>query len=152
MGYTHYWTINALATPEYKRAIKEIKKLIEWEKKNCVSSLIENNPTAKNEIDFNGALYETSCENFALPNKLKNIGLKNMGFCKTNRHEYDLMVVASLFILKKHMGSAIVLQSDGYDNPKSFDEEIFNAFEFYKMFQDSLKASFSAIPLHWYFS
>jgi len=152
MGYTHYWTINAMANTEYKRAIKEIKELIKWERKDCDCSLIENNPTAAGEIDFNGALYETSCENFYLPNKLKKITLNHMGFCKTNRHEYDLMVVASLFILKKHMGSAITLQSDGYDNPRSFDEEIMNGFEFYKMFQDEQMASFSKIPLHWYFS
>lgn len=37
-------------------------------------------------------------------------------FCKTERRPYDLLVAASLLVLKRHLGNGVRVMTDGKDN------------------------------------
>ena len=132
MGYTHYWEIKPTVNKkQYKLALAKIRELIELYKHKIpvgntaggyYSEYTEEilagghgeKPIKKSEyrtwISFNG-LGDMSHETFSLPSTaLKDTGFS---FCKTARKPYDVIVVASLAILKHYLADEFKFTSDG---------------------------------------
>ena len=111
MGYTQYWnTIKRTNESGYKKALIEIRKVLELKKDILAGSDGTGDPDFKTDIYINGK-HDDSHETFFLPDTLKQI--KKSDFCKTNRKPYDVVVVACLAILKKHLGKDLLLCTDG---------------------------------------
>lgn len=121
MGYTHYWhrkkTFN---TAKFAAAAIDINKLItstdvkvQWEMDDKRSPELTDKL-----VRFNG-IGKEGHETFYVPRDLepdewsKPEKGKYFTFCKTAQKPYDLLVAASLVVLKHHLGKDIDVSSDG---------------------------------------
>jgi len=141
MGYTHYWQrdkkLNAVS---FLAAGEDIKKLIAA---SGVRVQFESNKPQEPKISdglirFNGK-DEDGHETFFVSRVLSAEDCKSQEpskgkyfeFCKTAQKPYDLLVAAALIVLKRHLGDAIKVSSDGeigeeWLNPKKFAQETLN--------------------------
>ena len=113
MGYTHYYYLNRCGNEQaFEQAKKEIGHML------SESKLVDK--TAKPD-NFNG-IGEEAHETFWLPKTLREQtggddftknNTYHFHFCKTARKDYDILVVASLVILKNNIKDDIELSSDG---------------------------------------
>ena len=121
MGYTHYWYRETEIAPEAWDAItSEVTRIIEESHIPIVGwdgeSELEIND---NVIWLNGIgadAHETFVIERVIPADRQTIQNKqglHFDFCKTNRKPYDLVVMASLLAMKRHLGQKIQISSDG---------------------------------------
>jgi hypothetical protein len=120
MGYTHYWGWGAFINEEdYKNALKDCRKII----RECGIPLAspdgKGKPIMRNGFGFNG-VGDDGCEDLwmkAEPDR----DPEAWRFCKTNRHEYDIVVVACLCAMQDRLGrKAFEVTSDG--DPHEWEE------------------------------
>jgi hypothetical protein len=116
MGYTHHWKAENLEIVEeakYQKALAEMARVIAESPVPLANGMADEGSAPDVDEDgicFNGTAghnYET----FSLPGRGQE--LRDFDFCKTAQRPYDLIVVASLAILKDHLGEAIKVSSDG---------------------------------------
>ena len=124
MGYTHYWILDTniknkqQVEKNYQKAISDCHKIILWAKKNVVNLSGYSAHTklgTYNGIKVNG-VKEDGHETFYLLDHFYRYGTEDhdcFNFCKTNRKEYDIVVVACLSVLKHRLKDAIKVSSDG---------------------------------------
>ena len=113
MGYTHYWRLYKIATPdqalEIVTATKKVFSMCEDEGIVLVSDDFGGPPKAELDIiRFNG-VGKNEHETF-LVNLIKET---DFDFCKTACKPYDVAVTAVLAIAKAVLGDAINVSSDG---------------------------------------
>ena len=105
MGYTHYWTIQEPLNVEvFNKMQSGIQKIIETANEAGVSI---SNESTDDIIAFNGAGRDAH-ETFVL-----QLGDTGFDFTKTAYKPYDMVVTASLILLKKELGAGVVIHSDG---------------------------------------
>ena len=126
MGYEHYYRVVpefdlekfALVARDFGRLLAPIKKA----GANLGSGHAAGRPTVnRNKIQFNGLEREDGhCEEFTLERQLlakrvysKKANGKFNQAVKTRRKPYDLAVMACLVVAKRHLGSGIIVNSDG---------------------------------------
>jgi hypothetical protein len=128
MGYTNYWTFNLSAIPKgktqeieakYQKAILECQtvlvKLAEYNREVFGTSGMSGysahtKPGVYGGIQLNGNSSAGAAEDFVLREHLKQNDIQ--GFCKTNRHLYDIGVQVCLLILKYRLGELIHIGCD----------------------------------------
>jgi len=154
MGYTNYWKFkNINCQKQYDLAVAEIVDFVKWGVSEKYAVNIEDDETF---IEITGDPEDT-VESFFLDKDLNQININELYWCKTGRNEYDGIVLASMFILKKYLHGAIELSSDGF-NHKSInsnyeeycDFEIKEGYLLFKKFQATLPNEFKSggiIPL-----
>lgn len=156
MGYTNYWIFKSEnCQKEYTEAKKEIRNFIKWSRKiHKYEIRCQRFKKPNDSLSFNG-IGKESCEDFFLDDYISLARAFN--YCKTNRQDYDGMVIASMFILKKYLNNNIQLKSDGFSH-KSIepnweeycDTEIKEGHLLFKEFQKTLPTEFKSggiIPL-----
>jgi hypothetical protein len=121
MGYTHYYKLNRAAiTPEeratgFKLAAEEINRMKLYLPKDIkIRGGLGHGDAVINEeeIWFNGDdKYDLDHETFHV--KRDNDALESIGFCKTARKPYDVLVCCALISLKRHLRGAFDFTSDG---------------------------------------
>lgn len=116
MGYTHYWRIYKIATPDQSLAIitaaKKVFSMCEHEGVVLVNDDFGGPPKAETDvIRFNG-VGKNEHETFLI-NLIKET---KFDFCKTAHKPYDVAVTAILSICKDVLGNAINVSSDGDAN------------------------------------
>lgn len=102
MGYTHYWNNDqkTIDPVKWDIAFDEAAQLV----KKCEYIYdLENVSVDQGEIWFDG-----ECETFSIP---KNPELVKFDFCKTNRYQYDDVVVGVLAILAE---AGLNVSCDGF--------------------------------------
>jgi len=158
MGYTHYWGLHKEKSfnleQHYNNAKNEIClfiKTIQMEKKIDLEINFNIDRSPNMEINFNG-VNDDGHENFYMPSNYQEIIGFAWNFCKTARKPYDLVVMGSLFIIKKHLGNAFYMSSDGYSKGRYIDQEVKTAFKYYNKFQKTLNHNMAGIPITWYFN
>lgn len=124
MGYTHYWNTKDSADLEnWNLACAEVRRLIAAAKVKVAYEC--DRPADPPEVDgegirFNG-VEEDGHETFEVrrdpagnrwPWQKPEDG-RYFDFCKTARKPYDVLVTASLLVLKAHLGDWLLLSSDG---------------------------------------
>lgn len=111
MGYTHYWTLERTITqPEMTRIATDINAIVLASEIPLAYEYDE--PTRPPHIDgdyirFNG-VGNDGHETFMLESI--HIGFN---FCKTASKPYDVVVTASLIVLKDALGPDVEISSDG---------------------------------------
>lgn len=120
MGYTHYFSFNAVprgkvieSEKAYQKAIIECARTIRYYSETfggLAGFSAHCEPRLYGGIDVNGSKRVGQCENFVLREHLKQ---NEASFCKTARLPYDTVVTACLIILKHRLGSLINVTSDG---------------------------------------
>lgn len=130
MGYTHYWTFKKPQRGDaqkveraYQRAIKACNVVIrayndQFERGDFRRlSGFSAHSKGYGGLQINGRGAQAH-EDFMLREHFKQnfepFG-RGFHFCKTARKPYDVVVVACLIILKKYLGSNIVVGSDGQE-------------------------------------
>jgi len=122
MGYTHYWSFNRIPKGQtvqveraYQRAVRKCSQVIQAYSKEHggLSGFSAHAPLGiYSGVNVNGSERAGQCEDFILRERFK---LNEFGnFCKTNRHPYDIVVVACLIILKSELKDLIIVNSDGF--------------------------------------
>lgn len=120
MGYTHYW--NLVSTKgksreietQYQKAVLECARVVRYwyERQGGISGYTAHTkPGTYGGVCFNGK-GDDGGEDFVLREHFNQND--NFNFCKTNRQEYDILVVACLAILAYRLGDNIIVSSDGY--------------------------------------
>lgn len=129
MGYTHYWKYNDNSVKDEikKSVIEKVKKAIDNAEKSGVvvadgmGEVRDDYTVDNNFILFNG-FEDESHETFQFDWKQTDFD-----FCKTNRKEYDGLVVACLIILDSELKD-FHWKSDG-DEENDFMDEAFELLE-----------------------
>lgn len=146
MGHTNYWTVhNDKCQGAYNLAKEEMRTFMHYclvKHKIILDITKENDPISDEPIDmicFNG-VGDESCETFYLPELIADVFNDSFPFCKTMERDYDPVVMGCLFILKKYLGTACTIKSDGY-NHKSLNPNYDNYCdhgikEGYKLFKE----------------
>ena len=131
MGYTNYFEGNGKVADEVqKKAFDTIIKLCMDHKDILAGGHGDGEPELTQECICINGKDEESHEIFLVQKELVEYS-----FCKTARLPYDLVVMASLIILKYYYGDAIKIDSDGIDfEPEhsediEFDDEVVEAIE-----------------------
>lgn len=109
MGYTHYFSGKQNFTDqEWDNISRDFSFVQEHLKHDAPIVCDHGSGVIMNErrINFNDA--HNAYETFNIP-KIKN----GFGFCKTARHDYDLMVCATLLLINHHAPDAMEISSDG---------------------------------------
>ncbi len=146
MGHTNYWEVhNDNCQGAYNLAKDEMRAFMHYclVKHKIILDIrkdidpLTNEPY--NDINFNG-VQDEACENFHLPELVKDIYNDSISFCKTAEREYDPIVMGCLFILKKYLGNGCTIKSDGY-NHKSLNANCDNYCDWgikegYKLFKE----------------
>lgn len=122
MGYTHYWTIKE---PIDADAWDKLRKGIQQIVGNAQDAGIDIKDDSNDErIVFNG-VGAGEHESFFL-----ELGDEEFNFCKTAGKPYDTAVTASLILLKKELGDAVIIKSDGtwadWESGQLLYETVFN--------------------------
>lgn len=105
MGYTHYWTIKEpIDANAFSKLSKGIKQIIGTAQEAGIA--IQDDST-DSVINFNG-IGQGAHENFVL--QIEDTGFD---FTKTAYKPYDMVVTASLLLLKKELGAGVEITSDG---------------------------------------
>ena len=118
MGHTNYWTRKPeLPTKAFAAAVADCKKIM----KHLGIPLGGRNGTGRpiyraDLIEFNGKA-PNDYETFAVDQITTSRDGEPMvfDFCKTDHRPYDICVQAALIVLKRHLGAAIIVSSDGGD-------------------------------------
>jgi len=116
MGYTNYLTIKKTSSREiekkYQQAIKKIDKLVKYAYNTACLPLSGYSAHAKGYggIKFNGK-QDNAHEDFILREHFKEN--ENFSFCKTARKPYDIVVKASLLVLKHALKDIVIISCDG---------------------------------------
>lgn len=147
MGYTNYWIFqNENCQKEYTEAKKEIVDFVKWAKKNKGYNL-KFKAYKTGEIIFNGKGAD-EYEDFFLSSSIDLSDAFNC--CKTNRNNYDGIVLASIFILKKYLKENVMISSDGFSHKSiqpNYDEycdiEIKEGYILFVEFQKTLQGEYA---------
>ena len=119
MGYTHYWSFVSTRGKSrkieslYQKAVLECAQVVRYwyTRQGGISGYTAHTKPG----DYGGILFngkgDNACEDFVLREHFTQND--NFNFCKTNRYEYDILVVACLAILTYRLGDAIQVSSDG---------------------------------------
>ena len=109
MGYTHYWSpAKKIPKGKIKKAIGVMGKIVEDNAEILAGAAGHGEPLVMPEgICFNGQDDE-SHETFGIESDWDE-----PEFCKTERKEYDDIVVACLVVLKHFLGTTANVSSDG---------------------------------------
>lgn len=111
MGYTHYWSIKDGLTPEdidrLRGDIEAVASASEIPLGDAYGDPGTLPEFSAERIWFNG-VGDDSAETFGL-----EVGQSGFTFCKTYARPYDVVVTASLLVLKDVLGSRVRLTSDG---------------------------------------
>ena len=116
MGLTHYWAIETTKKGmerKYQRALFKCAQLVRAysEKYGGISGFTAHTePGLYKGLHINGSKNSGMGEDFVLTEKFKEN--EPQSFCKTNGHEYDILVVACLHILKHELGESFNWSSD----------------------------------------
>lgn len=123
MGYTHYWYQDTkLDDAKFAAAALDIEKVLAVTEVPLAGGMGDEGTKPEvgpKRISFNGVdedghetLYvEPTAEK---PSYQDQSEPQVFNFCKTARKPYDEVVIASLAVLKHHLGDAIRVSSDGY--------------------------------------
>jgi len=123
MGYTHYFTTSgrSLTKDQADGIVQNINKVFKQHKKIIQREFDDPSPPSiGTSLNLNGKMYigiwfngkdENGHETFAL-----NTGVVELGYCKTARKPYDIVVCKILFILKHYLGDNIEVKSDGFSS------------------------------------
>jgi len=126
MGYTHYWyRPETIELPTWKLVLADITKLVEafpdtvvWAgnietmRPELSEDMVElNGPDGKGYEPFRLTRVRLAKQG----ERVKDDGLW-FDFCKTDRRPYDLLVAASLLVLKRHLGKGVRVMTDGKDS------------------------------------
>ena len=119
MGYTHYWYLDKKSLPLVEKAlprvVQDFKALLPY-LPPLADPMGEGKPVLEPHfLAFNGQAPE-DYEAFTFPDLTTESETRPgylFDFCKTEHRPYDLAVVAALTLLRWHLGSAIVVESDG---------------------------------------
>jgi hypothetical protein len=105
MGYTHYWTaLKPIDADTFDKLQKGIKAIIETA---TDAGIPIDDESTDGTIAFNG-VGGNAHETFVI-----QVGDTGFNFCKTAEKPYDAVVTASLILLKKELGSEVLISSDG---------------------------------------
>jgi hypothetical protein len=122
MGYTHYWTIKEpIDSDAWDKLRKGIQQIVGTAQDSGIDIKDESNDE---RIVFNG-VGAGEHESFFL-----ELGDEEFNFCKTAGKPYDTAVTASLILLKKELGDAVIIKSDGtwadWESGQLLYETVFN--------------------------
>lgn len=122
MGYTHYWTIKEpIDSDAWDKLRKGIQQIVGTAQDSGIDIKDESNDE---RIVFNG-VGAGEHESFFL-----ELGDEEFNFCKTAGKPYDIAVTASLILLKKELGNAVIIKSDGtwadWESGQLLYESVFN--------------------------
>lgn len=122
MGYTHYWTIKEpIDSDAWDKLRKGIQQIVGTAQDSGIDIKDESNDE---RIVFNG-VGAGEHESFFL-----ELGDEEFNFCKTAGKPYDIAVTASLILLKKELGDAVIIKSDGtwadWESGQLLYETVFN--------------------------
>jgi hypothetical protein len=122
MGYTHYWTIKEpIDSDAWNKLRKGIQQIVGTAQDSGIDIKDESNDE---RIVFNG-VGAGEHESFFL-----ELGDEEFNFCKTAGKPYDIAVTASLILLKKELGDAVIIKSDGtwadWESGQLLYETVFN--------------------------
>jgi hypothetical protein len=122
MGYTHYWTIKEpIDSDAWDKLRKGIQQIVGTAQDSGIDIKDESNDE---RIVFNG-VGAGEHESFFL-----ELGDEEFNFCKTAGKPYDIAVTASLILLKKELGDAVIIKSDGtwadWESGQLLYESVFN--------------------------
>jgi len=151
MGHTNYWMVHTdKCQGAYNLAKEEMRSFMHLclvKHKIILDIHKETDPLTDekyDDISFNG-IGDEGCEEFFLPELIADVFKDSFPFCKTNDREYDVVVVGCLFILKKYLGSAVTIKSDGFQHrsikgtewnaTEYTDDGIKRGYELFKEFQ-----------------
>lgn len=124
MGYTHYLKVNKLHSKEYdndkivsswEHLLSDIKCVNEYLRQEYgyvgqIRILDQNKTIVVDDEDENNY-----CEALYIEQELfTSESLKEFLFCKTQQMPYDTLVLAVLFLVKKHFPTITSLQTDAY--------------------------------------
>jgi predicted secreted acid phosphatase len=105
MGYTHYWDIKVpLDADTFSKLSKGIKQIVGTAQDAGIAVQDDSTDTV---INFNG-IGAGAHENFVL-----QLGDTGFDFTKTAQKPYDMVVTASLILLKQELGNEVTITSDG---------------------------------------
>lgn len=128
MGYTHYWYRPAtIEESKYKAIVKDFRKVLKpmrfddelGIRIDLGDGMGDNKPKINNrEVVFNGRRSKgEDYETFFFPPTDEGYVDERYGkvfnFCKTAERPYDIAVQVFLVIAKHHLGSDIIVKSDG---------------------------------------
>lgn len=122
MGYTHYWTIKEpIDSDAWDKLRKGIQQIVGTAQDAGIDIKDDSNDE---RIVFNG-VGAGEHESFFL-----ELGDEEFNFCKTAGKPYDMAVTASLILLKKELGDAVIIKSDGtwadWESGQLLYETVFN--------------------------
>jgi len=121
MGYTHYFTTSgrSLTKDQADGIVQNINKVFKQHKKIIQREFDDPSPPSiGTSLNLNGKMYigiwfngkdENGHETFAL-----NTGVVELGYCKTARKPYDIVVCKILLVLNHYLGDNIEVKSDGF--------------------------------------
>lgn len=122
MGYTHYWDIKEpIDADAWDKLRKGIQQIVGTAQDAGIDIKDDSNDE---QILFNG-VGAGEHETFSL-----ELGDEGDNFCKTGEKPYDIAVTASLILLKKELGNAVIIKSDGtwadWESGQLLYESVFN--------------------------
>lgn len=122
MGYTHYWDIKEpIDSDAWDKLRKGIQQIVGTAQDAGIDIKDDSNDE---QIFFNG-VGAGEHETFVL-----ELGDEGDNFCKTAEKPYDMAVTASLILLKKELGDAVIIKSDGtwadWESGQLLYETVFN--------------------------
>ena len=131
MGYTHYYEIldtkANLKIVEIGRDIAEVIRRCEVPIGDVHGTPGSGPLISRRRIAFNGIEPE-ACDDFSYPPMFElnpGLGLREgYAYCKTHRHEYDIVVCVSLLVIKHHLGDNARLSSNGRRNELAWRKAI----------------------------
>ncbi len=150
MGYTNYWIFkDENCQGQYTIAKKEIREFIKWARKvHKYEIRCGRFKKPDDSLAFNG-VGDDAGEEFYLDDYISLA--RSFNYCKTGSNDYDGMVIASLFILKKYLQNSIQLKSDGFNHksiepnwPEYCDTEIKTGYKLFKEFQATLPTNWKS--------
>ncbi len=122
MGYTHSWyRTETIDVPVWIRLTTDVGKLIEHSPVPLVGDCTEPGSLPESDVSrilFNGAngngFENFHCPRIHLPRPGRPPPRDGLWFssCKTGWRPYDLLVTATLLVLKHHLGDGIRVHSD----------------------------------------
>lgn len=116
MGYTHYFQQNkSVPDVEWNALCADVKKLYQWTQQNHPNWMTgdpygedsQEVQATESKIVFNG-VDDCGYETFWIDKQARKFN-----FCKTNRNEYDVIVVSVLLLMEYHAGDCFSISSDG---------------------------------------
>lgn len=131
MGYTHFYEVldtkADLKTVEIGEDIAAVIRRCEIPIGDTLGTPESRPLISRRLIAFNGIEPE-ACDDFSYPPMFDlnpSLGLREgYAYCKTDRYPYDIVVCASLLVIKHHLGDNVRLSSDGRRNEPAWRKAI----------------------------